>query len=618
MKFLKSSSEAKPTTPKTPPAYSHWANNTASSWWKDPGLRRNVFWCSIFYLGPFVQGYDGSYLNALQIMPTWNEYFDTPSGTRLGLFSAAAYLPLIAFAPFQAMFCDLVGRRWCIVVGALGILLGAFIGAFSDGEGMFIGGRAVVGLANGSVLFGSNLLINEILHPRLRSVSSAIYFCGYYVGSSTSSWFGYIVVRYNWNNDWSWRICTLLQALGPVIMLFSAPFMPESPRWLIAKGKKEQAHKILAHYHANGKMDDELVLNELEEIESSLERERTEKAGWMSFFETPGNRKRLAVLLMVGTGTQLNGNNPPAYFLAQILNIVGITDAVVQAGINGGLALWNLCWALVGASIVEHVGRRPLWIYSTLGMLISYCFLTGLSGGFDATGNTATGYASVGFIFIVYSCYSLSWSPLSYSYTVEILPYSLRAIGMSLFIWTQQVSIAFNSFVNPIALEKIAWKYYFVFIGMLVFYLLCAIFFFKETRGLSLEETALLYDRPDADRADKQQAVLSTLRDPSLPAGTKFNGNREIRHLEDETVVGDEGDSAVPKEEMGDKKKKGIFGKKERKMELVGGNANLEFVAAPALAPPEVQVDSSLMEQHAKELETAAAAPLPDEDDTDL
>lgn len=71
----------------------------------------------------------------------------------------------------------------------------------------------------------------------------------------------------------------------------------------------------------------------------------------------------------------------------------------------------------------------------------SYIFLTGLSGGFDATQNQATGLTSIAFLFLTFGFYDIAWTPLSYSYTVELLPYSLRAKGMSLFIWSQQASL---------------------------------------------------------------------------------------------------------------------------------------------------------------------------------
>ncbi|GAA6001821.1 hypothetical protein JCM10207_002336 [Rhodosporidiobolus poonsookiae] len=549
-------SRNKQRAPKEPPVYASWQNNTAANWWQDASLRKNVFWAFVLYFGPFVQGYDGAYFNALQIMPPFNDYFDTPTGTRLGLFSASAYLPLVVLAPFQGQICDWLGRRLCTAVGSAGVIAGAFVGAFATSEAEFIGARVLVGAANGLVLIATNLALNELLHPRLRSVSAAIYFCGYYIGSSTASWFGFIAVKYDWTDSSSWRVCTGLQAFGAIILLIAAVFMPESPRWLMARGKKEQAHKILADLHSNGKLDDELVLNEVEEIEASLTREKEERAGWTSFFATPGNRKRLAVLFLIGSGSQLNGVGLPSYFLSSILNLVGVTDAVIQAGINGGLALWNLVCSCLGASMVESVGRRPLWIWATFGMLVSFILLTGLSGGFDATQNTATGYASVGCIFFVYLFYDICWTPLPYSYTLEILPFSLRAKGISLFIWAQQVSLCFNCFVNPIALDAIGWYYYFVYIGTLTFYLTAAILLFKETKGLSLEQVALLYDRPDADRADKKAAILSELRDPSLPAGTKFSGGAaEIRHLEDEEVtVGGDNDSVAPKKHSVGKK----------------------------------------------------------------
>lgn len=94
-------------------------------------------------------GFDGSYLTSLQLLPSWNNYFDTPSGTRLGLFTASTYFPLVAFAPFQGTICDIIGRRLTIAVGSLILICGAVVGACATSDGMFIAGRVIVGLGNG-------------------------------------------------------------------------------------------------------------------------------------------------------------------------------------------------------------------------------------------------------------------------------------------------------------------------------------------------------------------------------------------------------------------------------------------------------------------------------------
>lgn len=103
--------------------------------------------------------------------------------------------------------------------------------------------------------------------------------------------------------------------------------------WLIARGEVDKAHKILADLHANGLMTDQLVENELEEIIRAIDDEKKNSTSWASMFATAGNRRRMAVLTVIGAGTQLNGNGIVTYYLAPILRSIGITDSTTIAGL---------------------------------------------------------------------------------------------------------------------------------------------------------------------------------------------------------------------------------------------------------------------------------------------
>jgi Sugar (and other) transporter len=116
----------------------------------------------------------------------------------------------------------------------------------------------------------------------------------------------------------------------PGIQLLALYFFPESPRFLISRGRDAEAKKILVHYHANGVANDPFVNWEFAEIRDTLqlEREAAAESGWLEMVRTPGNRKRCALIILTAIFSQCSGNGLVSYYLAQILKTIGITEYV--------------------------------------------------------------------------------------------------------------------------------------------------------------------------------------------------------------------------------------------------------------------------------------------------
>ena len=164
---------------------------------------------------------------------------------------------------------------------------------------------------------------------------------------------------------------------------------------------------------------------------------------------------------------QWAGNGIITYYLAPILESVGVTSAVSQASINVGLQVWNALLAAAGAIAAERYGRRPLWMISTCGMLASFILVTALSATFAEKNIKAAGSAVVALLFVFFGFYDIAYTPLSVAYPVEILPFRLRSKGLSINLTVIFGAGFFNQYVNPIALEAIQWRFYFVYIGTL-------------------------------------------------------------------------------------------------------------------------------------------------------
>lgn len=301
--------------------------------------------------------------------------------------------------------------------------------------------------------------------------------------------------------------------------------------WLISRGRREEAHQLLAKYHAGGNVDSPLVQFEIQEIEQAiaLEAEVMSSVSWTELVRTPANRKRTIITVIVGWFAQWNGIGVVSYYLTLVLNTIGITEAKDQTLINGLLQILNwLVATFLGALMVDRLGRRTLFLASTAGMLASYIAWTGLTAFFVSSSSEAAGRAVVAFIFLYYFFYDIAWTPLLQACPIEIYPYTLRARGLSVTYIFTFVGLIVGNQVNPIAMQHIQWKYYIVFCCLLTLLLVLVWFLFPETKGHSLEEI---------------REVFEGKQDPETKLAQVELGSREDETGED---VGDKHDKGVP------------------------------------------------------------------------
>ena len=208
-------------------------------------------------------------------------------------------------------------------------------------------------------------------------------------------------------SSWSWRLPSLLQGLPSILQVCLIWFAPESPRWLVSKGREAQALKTLAYYHANGNQHDPLVQYEFEEIKAAIHFDRTVAAnvGWKSFYSKSGNLRRLRIIVALAFFSQWSGNGLVSYYINAVLTSIGITDTNTQLLINGCLQIWNLIVAVTASFLVERLGRRFLFLASCIGMLIFFTMQTVCSARFAIDGTDSAAHAVIAFIFLYYAAY---------------------------------------------------------------------------------------------------------------------------------------------------------------------------------------------------------------------
>lgn len=177
---------------------------------------------------------------------------------------------------------------------------------------MFLVARYLIGFGLVFANAFAPILIGELSHPKDRQVTTSLYQTTWYCGATLAAWttFGTFTIP----TEWAWRIPSLLQAAPALVQIVGIFFVPESPRWLIAKNRGEEAKKILTKYHAEGYENDELVALEYFEMKRVIEADLlANKMTWRAFVSSAGNRRRLLLVLMLGLFSQWSGNGLVSY-----------------------------------------------------------------------------------------------------------------------------------------------------------------------------------------------------------------------------------------------------------------------------------------------------------------
>ncbi len=275
-----------------------------SPWWRNRRLITLNAWVALLLITSSTNGFDGSMMNGLQSLQQWQDAFGHPSGSKLGLLGAIQNVGALASIPIAPWLADTYGRRTSIALGAALMVVGAALQTASQSVEMFIGARFLIGFGLTFAANAAPLLVTEIAYPSQRGQLTSLYNTMWFLGSITASWSTF--ASFNLQGSWSWRLPSSLQALPSIIQILLVWFVPESPRWLVSKGRRAEALHILAFYHANGNEEDPLVEYEFEEIKAAIAVERAlqSNVGWLSFWRTRGNRRRLRIIIAIAVFSQ--------------------------------------------------------------------------------------------------------------------------------------------------------------------------------------------------------------------------------------------------------------------------------------------------------------------------
>jgi MFS family permease len=177
-----------------------------------------------------------------------------------------------------------------------------------------------------------------------------------------------------------------------------------------------------------------------------------------------------------------------------MLSEAGIKDATKQLQINVILNSWALVVSVTASFFSDKIGRKALCEISLAGCTIFFYLVGGLTGAYGTSTNTSGIYGTLAAIFLFVGSYHIGITPLTVLYPPEILSYRIRATGMGLYTLTTKLFGLLVTMAFPYSFAAIGWKTYMINASFNILLLLVVVFYWVETKGLTLEEVDKRFD----------------------------------------------------------------------------------------------------------------------------
>jgi SP family sugar:H+ symporter-like MFS transporter len=438
------------------------------------GDRTSFNWLIYIFgaLGGLLFGYDtGVIAGALLYINKDLELTPTLQGVVVSSLLVGAMLGSIVAGPLA----DAIGRRKLVLIAAVTFIVGAIGSALAPSAGVLILFRVVLGLAVGAASVIVPLYLAELAPTGIRGAIASLNQLMIVTG---------ILVAYIVNlalaASGGWRLMLGLAVVPALVMLFGMLFMPETPRWLVAKDREPEAREILRRSR-----DEAAVEKEIHDIKSV---ERQEEGGVRELL-APWVRPALVVGMGLAILQQIVGINTIIYYAPTTLTNVGFGNSAAILA-NAGIGVLNVGMTLVAIWLIDKVGRKPLLLVGALGMALSLAILAITSLVLpEPKGLGLVGIITVACLAGFIVSFAVSWGPIVWVMLAEIFPLKIRGAAMgvaTLLLWGANFVV---SLTFPILLSAVGIGYLFLgyaVIGVLAF--LFVRFFVVETKGRSLEE----------------------------------------------------------------------------------------------------------------------------------
>ncbi|KAK3726075.1 hypothetical protein LTR37_000223 [Vermiconidia calcicola] len=436
-------------------------------------------------------GYDQGVFGNVIINENFLETFGNPSENTQGTMTSIYNIGCFVGAMSTIITGDMLGRPRQILLGSTVIAVGAVIQTAAYGVPQMMVGRVVAGLGTGMNTATAGVWQAETSKMRSRGKLVIIQMANCITGFSISNWLtlGFAFAP----RDVAWRFPLAFQIFFTGCIWLLCPFLPDSPRLLIRKGKYEEAYDVIAALEGNGATPDSpSVKTQFAIIKDVLDREHLNTFTWWQLITGRGPAgvlRRMILGAWMQAMNQISGINVTSYYMSYIfINALGISEILARILAACG-SVDYLIFACLAYFVIERYGRRKVMMCSAAACAICwYCIAiaTGLS---EHGGNSyVLGSVAVAFFFAFFASFGMGVLGVPWLYPTEVNALEVRAKGASLAMATNWIcNYAVVQATLP-GVKNLGYKFWIIWGVVCTLFIPITFLFYPETANRTLED----------------------------------------------------------------------------------------------------------------------------------
>jgi SP family arabinose:H+ symporter-like MFS transporter len=430
--------------------------------------------CLVATLGGVLFGYDTAVISgAVDALKVHFHLDSIPLGSVIG----SALIGCIIGVLVAGKLTDWAGRRAVLMLSAVLFLISALACTITSTADELIAARIIGGIGVGMASLLSPLYIAEISPARIRgamvSLNQIAILVGMFFSYLANAWiagFG----DATWLIETGWRIMFGAMAVPSILFLLFTFTIPESPRWLLKRGRDKEARVVLLRINA----DSVTVDAEIKEIRTAIQHEQ----GKLSELFRPNTRGIVFMTMVLALFQAITGINCVMFYAPTIFTSAGVGTGTALSN-SVIISLVMMAFTVGSMLLVDRVGRKPIMLFASAGMGISLALL-----GFGFAQAGASGWGLLIWILTYVSSFSIGMGGIYWVIVSEVFPTRVRGAASSLsvvFLWGGNYLV---SLFFPVMLEALAGRVFYVFAFMCLLCFFFILWCVPETKGKSLEQ----------------------------------------------------------------------------------------------------------------------------------